>query len=76
MKRHILVEHLTKAEHSASFAKCDLQHAMREADPVQSLVLLSLIGKAAELELQTKTLINAITANKEIPDGTTTQTGR
>lgn len=53
-------EHLVQAAHSARFARGDLQGALSAAGPVAGLILIDLIGQAAELESKITNLRRAL----------------
>lgn len=52
-------ENLTKARDSAQFAAEDLRAALSEADPVEALILLPMIGEATRLVQQVDSLLSA-----------------
>jgi hypothetical protein len=55
-----LIEQLEVASHGAQFAKRDLQGAMKQANAVESIVIMGLIEAAADLENRTLALLAAV----------------
>lgn len=55
-----ILDALRRAQEAADLARAELRLALRTADPVQSLLILQLIGKAATLEADTGALIGAM----------------
>lgn len=53
-------EQLTQADHSAAFMLSHLQQALTHANPVQALVLLPLIERAATLARDVGALLAAV----------------
>lgn len=56
-------EDLTKALHSANFLRDELRHAHEKSTAVESLILLSMIQRATELERDINALISARTSD-------------
>ena len=54
-----MLEPLTKAEHDITFCVEDLRTALRDAKPVEALMLLELIDEAAQLAVRIRVLLDA-----------------
>ena len=51
-----IIQSVQKAEHSFQFAVSDLREALKQATPVEAIVLMSMIKRAADLENEAKAL--------------------
>jgi hypothetical protein len=60
-----LIENLTKATHDIEFARENLQAALHYSTAVESLVVLDLIGRTANLAVDTSNLLNALLLDKK-----------
>ena len=56
-------EAMTKSVHNASFLVDDLRDALRDADMIESIILLKLINDSATLLQRIEELENAIATN-------------